>query len=93
MASFEFKDFRWSRAGYAELMDGAGIQGVVAEEADAIAERADAAMPKNGYTSAKHHKVADFQGKLAKGKVVYTRTRLAQYQQAQHKTLTESIGG
>lgn len=93
MASISFSRFKWNRAGYIELMDGAGVQGAVAKQAEAIARRADAAMPKNGYTKAKSHKTADYQGKLAKGRAVYTRTRMAHYQQARHKTLTNAIGG
>lgn len=93
MVKFQYGGFHWNRAGYVELENSEAVQALLKKQAAAIAKRADAAMPKNGYAKAKHHEVAGFQGKFAKGKVVYTRTRLAQYQQARHKTLTKSIGG
>lgn len=79
--------------GYKQLLGGSGVQGVLTDKANAIAARADGAMPANGYVSAKHHKVVDASGKFSpKVKRVITSTALAKYQQARHKTLTSSIG-
>lgn len=94
MANVKLKEFKADKAGYIELMNGSGMQALLDKEASAIKSRADGQMPvDSGYTHADSHAVGTVQGKLAVGRNVYTRNRMAHYQQARHKTLTKSIGG
>lgn len=86
--------FKWSRSGYIQLMNSAGVQAVVADKANAIKSRADAAVGEDGYTQAEPHAIHDAtQLRMAKGKLVVTRTEHAKRAQALRKTLTTSIGG
>lgn len=91
MDNLVFKDFKADLAGYAELMNGSGIQQILDNKANGIARRADANLSRGGYVVS-GHTVKSFQGKLAKCKAVVTRTEQAKRSQAKRKTLTCAIG-
>ena len=52
---------------------------------------AAAAMSEGGYEY-EGHEVKDFQGKLARGRVVRTKTDQARYSEAKRKTLSKALG-
>lgn len=93
MARFKLKNYHWNRPGYVEIMNGAGVQGELDRVARAVKGRADALMPKNGYRTGAHAVMDATRLKMARGRLIYTRTNLAKYQQARHKTLTKALGG
>lgn len=91
MASVKFGKFKMSRAGYAALMDSPGIQGVIDRKARAVKSSADAGLSHGGYDY-EGHEVKEFQGKLARGMVVRTKTDQARYSEAKRKTLSKALG-
>lgn len=90
-SSVKFGKFKMSRAGYAALMDSTGVQGVIERKAQAVKAAADAGLSAGDYAY-EGHEVKDFQGKLARGKVVRTKTDQARYSEAERKTLSKSLG-
>ena len=91
MGSVKFGKFKADKAGYAALMNGSGVQGVVSRKARAVKAAADAGLSDGGYAYP-GHEVKGFQGKLARGKVVRTKTDQARYSEAKRKTLSKSLG-
>lgn len=91
MASVKFGKFKMSRAGYAALMDSPGIQGVIDRKARAVKSSADAGLSHGGYNY-EGHEVKEFRGKLARGRVVRTKTDQARYSEAKRKTLSKALG-
>lgn len=91
MASVKFGKFKMSRAGYAALMDSPGIQGVIDRKARAVKSSADAGLSHGSYDY-EGHEVKEFQGKLARGRVVRTKTDQARYSEAKRKTLSKALG-
>lgn len=91
MARVKFGKFKMSRAGYAALMDSPGIQGVIDRKARAVKSSADAGLSHGGYDY-EGHEVKEFQGKLARGRVVRTKTDQARYSEAKRKTLSKALG-
>ena len=91
MSSVKFGKFKMSRAGYAALMDSPGIQGVIDRKARAVKSSADAGLSHGGYDY-EGHEVKEFQGKLARGRVVRTKTDQARYSEAKRKTLSKALG-
>lgn len=91
MASVKFGKFKMSRAGYAALMDSPGVQTVIEHKAQAVKSSADAGLSHGGYDY-EGHEVKEFQGKLARGRVVRTKTDQARYSEAKRKTLSNSLG-
>lgn len=91
MASVKFGKFKMSRAGYAALMDSPGVQAVIERKAQAVKSSADAGLSHGGYDY-EGHEVKEFQGKLARGRVVRTKTDQARYSEAKRKTLSNSLG-
>lgn len=91
MASVKFGKFKMSRAGYAELMDSPGVQSVIERKAKAVKSSADAGLSHGGYDY-EGHEVKEFQGKLARGRVVRTKTDQARYSEAKRKTLSKALG-
>lgn len=83
--------FRWSRAGYAALMDSPKVQSLIDAKAEAVKAAADAGLSEGGY-ELEGHEVKDFQGKLARGRVVRTKTDQARYSEATRKTLSKALG-
>ena len=82
--------FRWSRAGYQAVLDSDGVQSMVADVAQAIADRAGSMLDQDEGYELDDFEVKDFHGKLARGKVVRTKTDHARYSQAKSKTLTKA---
>lgn len=91
MASVKFGKFKMSRAGYAALMDSPGVQGVIDRKARTVKSSADAGLSHGGYDY-EGHEVKEFQGKLARGRVVRTKTDQARYSEAKRKTLSKALG-
>lgn len=83
--------FKWSRAGYAALMGSPRVQSLIDAKAEAVKAAADAGMSEGGYVFG-GHEVKDFQGKLARGRVVRTLTDQARYSEAKRKTLSKALG-
>ena len=90
MASVKFGKFKMSRAGYAALMDSSGVQSVIERKAQAVKSSADAGLSHGGYDY-EGHEVEEFQGKLARGRVVRTKTDQARYSEAKRKTLSRAL--
>ena len=65
--------FKADRAGYAALMNSAPVQSMVERKAQAVKAAADAALSEGGYDF-EGHEVKDFDGVLARGRVVRTKT-------------------
>lgn len=91
MASVKFGKFKMSRAGYAALMDSPGVQSVIDRKARAVKSSADAGLSHGGYDY-EGHEVKEFHGKLARGRVVRTKTDQARYSEAKRKTLSKALG-
>lgn len=94
-SSVRFGKFKWDRAGYAAVMNSGGCQAVVGRKARAVKAAADGMLSADGYRYP-GHEIKSFQGVLARGMVVRTKTDHARYAQAKRKTLTKamnSIGG
>lgn len=83
--------FKPNRAGYAALMGSAQAQSLIDAKAEAVKAAADAGLSEGKYEY-EGHEVNDFQGKLARGRVVRTKTDQARYSEAKHKTLSKALG-
>lgn len=83
--------FKANRAGYAALMNSAQVQAVIEGKADAVKEAADSALSEGGYEK-EGHEVKEFDGILARGRVVRTKTDQARYSEAKRKTLSKALG-
>ena len=83
--------FKWDRAGYAALMNSAQVQSLIDAKAEAVKAAADAGLSEGGYEY-EGHEVKDFQGTLARGKVVRTKTDQAWIYLAKRKTLSKALG-
>ncbi len=92
-SSVKFGKFKWNRPGYAQLMDSAPVQAVISRKASAVKVSADAAVAAS-YPKAEGaaHAMSDFQGELARGKVIRTNNFAASYGEAKQKTLSKSLG-
>lgn len=86
-----FGKFRMDRAGYEAVMDSAPVQADLERRAQAVRAAADAGLSPGGY-SLPGHEVKDFRGKLARGRVVRTKTDQARYSEAKRKTLSKALG-
>ena len=80
--------FKPNRAGYAALMNSAQVQAVIEGQADAVKA---SALSDGGY-SYEGHEVKEIEGKLARGRVVRTKTDQARYSEAKRKTLSKALG-
>lgn len=83
--------FKPNRAGYAALMGSPQVQAVIEGKAEAVKTAADDGMSEGKY-ELEGHEVKDFQGKLARGRVVRTKTDQARYSEAKRKTLSKALG-
>lgn len=92
MASdIRFGRFKWDRAGYAALMNSAPVQSAVRRKAEKVEDAADASLSEGGYRN-EGHEISSFDGKLARGCSVRTKTDQARYAQAKRKSLTKALG-
>lgn len=83
--------FKPDRAGYAALMDSFPVQHATRAAAESVRGGANAILSKDGYRLV-GFEMKPFQGKLARGYVVRTKTDHARYSQARHKTLQKALG-
>ena len=90
-STMKFGRFKPNRAGYAQLMGSSPVQAVISRKAEAVKSAADAGLSAGGY-GYEGHEVKGFDGKLARGKVVRTKTDQARYTEAKRKTLTKALG-
>lgn len=89
--SIKFSNFKSDRAGYAALMNSDAIQEIISNKANSVKSAADGMLSDGGYNM-EGHEVNDFNGKLANGKVVRTKTDQARYTNAKRNTLLKSLG-
>lgn len=86
-----FKDFKWNRGGYAEVMNGGGVQGVLDQKADAAVASANASLPQkygeDGYGA------KTIGGKLTKGRLIYAASKHARASERRHNRLQSIFGG
>lgn len=83
--------FVWDRSGYSELMDGHEVQALVQEKAEEIAEKATSMLDKDEGYLLEDFEIKEFQGRMARGRVVFTKTDHARYSQNKNKTLTKAM--
>lgn len=87
----KFMDFKWNRGGYAEVMNGGGVQGVLDQKADAAVASANASLPqkygKDGYGA------KTIGGKLTKGRLIYAASKHARASERRHNRLQSIFGG
>ncbi len=83
--------FRWSRAGYAEVMDSAPVQALVAAPARSVESACNASFEPKGGEGAGYETRA-VQGRLAKGYVVKTATKHAYSSELKHNRLLGALG-
>ena len=87
----KFGKFKADKVGYAALMNSGAVQGIISNKAESVKNAADGMLSDGGYNM-EGHEVKDFQGKLANGKVVRTKTDQARYTNAKRNTLRKSLG-
>ena len=87
----KIKDFKWNRGGYAEVMNGGGVQGVLDQKADAAVASANASLPQkygeDGYGA------KTIGGKLTKGRLIYAASKHARASERRHNRLQSIFGG
>lgn len=87
----KFKDFKWNRGGYAEVMNGGGVQAMLTEKANAAAAACNSTFtPKYGESG---YSNATIGGSLARGRVVYTDSKHANVSERKHNRLQSVFGG
>lgn len=86
-----FGKFKADKAGYADLMASAPVQAVLRKKAAKVKKAADAALSEGGYDM-EGHELKEFEGILAPGYVVRTKTDQARYTQAKRKSLSKALG-
>nr|WP_314638663.1 hypothetical protein [uncultured Olsenella sp.] len=84
--------FRWSRPGYAETMNAAGVQGLLADKADAMAGMCNATFVQKG-NEGPGYGTKKARGKLANGRVVTTVSRHGLASELRHNRLASVLGG
>lgn len=82
----------WNRKGYAEVMDGSGVQGMLDRKAEACVSSANASFtPRAGEGAG--YGVQEMHGTLAKGRVILTQTAHASASERKHNRLQALYGG
>lgn len=82
----------WKRGGYAEVMNGSGVQGLLDEKASAAISAANASFsPKRGEGAG--YAGGTLNGSLAKGRVIYTTGAHANASERKHNRLQGIFGG
>lgn len=81
----------WNRGGYAEVMNGGGVQAMLTEKANAAAAACNSTFtPKygeNGYGA------KTIGGKLTKGRLIYAASKHARASERRHNRLQSIFGG
>lgn len=81
----------WNRGGYAEVMNGGGVQAMLTEKANAAAAACNSTFtPKYGESG---YSTATIGGSLARGRVVYTDSKHANVSERRHNRLQLAFGG
>lgn len=81
----------WNRAGYRSVLNSGGVQGEIDSMANSIKDAATAMLdPDEGY-ELEDFEVKDFEGTLANGKVVRTKTDHARASQNRNGTLLKAL--
>lgn len=84
----KFGNFRWKRAGYADVMNAAPVQSKLAQMASSAESSCNATLPgEDGYEA------KQVQGMLARGYVVKTATYAAMRNELKHNYLAHSVNG
>lgn len=87
-----FGRFKWNRAGYADVMDGGGVQALVSKPAQRIAAACNADFaPHEGEGAG--YEAKQVKGRLAHGYVVRTSTPHARASERKHNRLLRNFGG
>lgn len=86
-----FKRFKWSRPGYAEVMNSGGVQSILSGKASRLASSCNSSFKREplediGYEARR------FRGKLANGYVVRTMTPHATHSELRHNRLLSGLG-
>ncbi len=82
----------WNRAGYAEVMNGAGVQALLDQKADAAVAAANATFsPRAGEGAG--YGAEEMRGTLARGRVISTQTAHAAASERRHNRLQGIFGG
>lgn len=82
----------WKRSGYAEVMNGGGVQGMLDQKASAALSSANSSFsPKRGEGAGYEGKTVN--GSLAKGRVIYTTGPHANASERKHNRLQGIFGG
>jgi len=80
-----------NRAGYRAVLNSSQVQADVQKRAEAIARRANASIGRPEGYRLDDFEVKEWQGKLAKGYVVRTKTDHARASQTQRNTLMKAL--
>ncbi len=86
----DFKRFKWSRKGYAAVLNGNGSQALVSQVAFDVMSKANASMPPDGYRLPAHE-VKEVKGTLATGRVVRTKNDNARRENARSNILKKAL--
>lgn len=87
---FEWKG--WKRGGYAEVMNGPGVQGMLDRKAESVLASANGSFrPKPGEGAG--YAGGTFAGTLAKGRVIFTTGPHANASERKHNRLQAIYGG
>lgn len=80
----------WNRGGYAEVMNGGGVQAMLDQKANAAAAACNSTFtPKYGESG---YSTATIDGSLARGRVVYTDSK-HDVSERRHNRLQSAFGG
>ena len=87
----EFGRFKWSRRGYADVMNGGGAQALVAKPAQRVAASCNADFSPNP-GEGEGYEVKQFKGRVASGYAVRTATAHAHASERKHNRLLRGLG-
>lgn len=88
----EIKWRGWKRSGYAEVMDGPGVQALLDQKANAAVSSANASFSPHAGEGA-GYAAKEMRGTLAKGRVISTQTAHAAASERRHNRLQAVFGG
>lgn len=91
--SVTLRGFKADRSGYRALMESVRVQSLVRKAAAGVCGRSNALLSPDGYNRLVGFECKPFQGTLAPGVVVRTKSDHARYSQARHKTLQKAMRG
>ncbi len=82
----------WKRAGYAEVMNGDGVQSLLDKKASSALSSANASFTPKGNEGAGYG-MKEVNGTLAKGRLLFTKTPHASNSERKHNRLQGIFGG